>query len=132
MSARPNSRTTGTQQSGKAVEKMKSKMRFPTFPQPRRLRVYELLRDMDSAGKIKQGEIMASPESFVAYIMDQLAGIDGLTSRKMFGEFALFKDTKVVALICEAQLFIKQTVAVRSFIVSPSKRRLIKGQNQAF
>jgi hypothetical protein len=35
------------------VEKLKSKKRFPTFPQPRRrLRVYKLLRDTDSAGKV--------------------------------------------------------------------------------
>ena len=52
-----SSRTAGTQQSiGKAVEKMKSKKRFPTFPQPRRrLRIYKLLRDTDSAGKVNTG-----------------------------------------------------------------------------
>ena len=34
----------------------------------------------------------------------------------MFGEYALYSNDKVVGLICDNQLFIKPTVAGRSFI----------------
>lgn len=34
----------------------------------------------------------------------------------MFGEYALYSNGKVVALICDNQLFIKPTVAGRSYI----------------
>jgi TfoX/Sxy family transcriptional regulator of competence genes len=37
-------------------------------------------------------------------------------SRKMFGEFAVYCDDKVVALICDDRLFVKSTPGGRAFI----------------
>jgi len=34
----------------------------------------------------------------------------------MFGEYALYSDGKVVALVCDDKLFLKPTKAVKSFI----------------
>jgi hypothetical protein len=34
------------------MEKQESKKRFPTFPQPRRLRIHNRLRDTHSEGKV--------------------------------------------------------------------------------
>jgi TfoX/Sxy family transcriptional regulator of competence genes len=42
------------------------------------------------------------------------AGI--ITYKKMFGEYAVYCDGRVVALICDNQLFVKQTEGGRSFI----------------
>lgn len=59
---------------------------------------------------------MASNQEFVDYIVEQLFSCGTVTSRKMFGEFALYCDDKVVALICDDQLFVKPTEKGRTFI----------------
>jgi len=59
---------------------------------------------------------MASDLDFVEYIVDQLANAGIVSYRKMFGEFVVYCDGKVVALICDNQLFIKPTKAGKAFI----------------
>ena len=44
---------------------------------------------------------MASDESFVTFVCDQLAQVPQITCRKMFGEYALYVDEKVVAFVCD-------------------------------
>lgn len=39
-----------------------------------------------------------------------------LTARKMFGEYAIYCEGKIVALVCDDQLFIKPTAAARAFL----------------
>ena len=58
---------------------------------------------------------MASQQSIADYIVEQLAGT-GVTARKMFGEFGLFHEGKMVALICDDQLYVKPTGAGRAFL----------------
>lgn len=58
---------------------------------------------------------MASGKEFLAFVCDQLALLGGVSSRRMFGEYALYWQGKVVALICDDQLFIKPTQAGRTF-----------------
>lgn len=60
---------------------------------------------------------MSSDQSFVDFIVDQINSERKITSRKMFGEYALYADNKVVALICDNRLFVKQTEGGRSFIM---------------
>jgi TfoX/Sxy family transcriptional regulator of competence genes len=61
---------------------------------------------------------MASDLSYVEYVCDQ-AGLNArLTYRKMFGEFALYLDGKVVALVCDNQLFVKPTTSGRELLGS--------------
>ena len=54
---------------------------------------------------------MASKLGFVQYVSEQLAGAGVITYRKMFGEYGLYCDGKIFALICDDQLFIKITEA---------------------
>ncbi|MBX9902360.1 MAG: TfoX/Sxy family protein [Burkholderiaceae bacterium] len=62
---------------------------------------------------------MASDLAFVTYVCEQ-ASLFGqgkrLAHKKMFGEFALYFDEKVIALICDDQLFVKPTEAGRGLI----------------
>lgn len=51
---------------------------------------------------------MGTRADTVAHLLDALAPL-ALTSRKMFGEYALYLDGKVVALVCDDQLFLKPT-----------------------
>jgi TfoX/Sxy family transcriptional regulator of competence genes len=59
---------------------------------------------------------MASDLEFVEFVVDQARDAGAITFRKMFGEFALYCEGKVVALICDNKLFIKPTEAGKSFI----------------
>lgn len=56
---------------------------------------------------------MASKPDFVQYIAEQLRGAGNVTCRKMFGEFGMYCDRKLFALVCDNQLFIKITDAGR-------------------
>lgn len=59
---------------------------------------------------------MASDESFVEFVADQMGDAGHISYRKMFGEYALYCDGKVVALICDNQLFVKPTQSGKSYL----------------
>ena len=59
---------------------------------------------------------MASDLEFVEFVVDQIENAGVISYRKMFGEYALYCEGKVVALICDNQLFVKPTKAGQSFI----------------
>lgn len=59
---------------------------------------------------------MASSSDTVQYIVDQVGLGRRLSARKMFGEFALYLDEKVVALVCDDQLFLKPTDQAEQFL----------------
>lgn len=59
---------------------------------------------------------MASDVDFVAYVCEQAGLGDALSYRKMFGEYALYVDGRVVALVCDNMLFVKPTDAGRALL----------------
>jgi DNA transformation protein and related proteins len=59
---------------------------------------------------------MASDLSFVEYVCDQIGAAGSVSFRKMFGEYAVYCDGKVVALVCDNQCFVKPTVGGRAWI----------------
>ncbi len=59
---------------------------------------------------------MASDQSFVEFIVDQMRDAGNVRHRKMFGEYALYCNEKVVALICDNQLFVKPTAGGKAYI----------------
>ncbi len=52
---------------------------------------------------------MASDLNFVEFVCDQIAGAGRVSFRKMFGEYAIYCNEKVVALVCRNQLFVRPT-----------------------
>ena len=59
---------------------------------------------------------MASDQSFVDYIVEQIKGAGEVSARKMFGEYGVFSNGKIFALICDNKLFVKPTESGRAFI----------------
>ncbi|HSX09340.1 MAG TPA: TfoX/Sxy family protein [Candidatus Saccharimonadales bacterium] len=59
---------------------------------------------------------MATKQSTIDYIMEQIAQAGDVRYRKMFGEYALYCNEKVVALVCDDQLFLKPTAAGKALI----------------
>lgn len=66
---------------------------------------------------------MASDQETVDYITEQMLSAGNVRSRKMFGEYAIYCDDKVIALVCDNQLFLKITepgrVIIRSQTLAP-------------
>ena len=56
---------------------------------------------------------MATDASFAAYVVEQIALPGRVDVRKMFGEYAVYLDGKVVALLCDDQLFVKPLEPLR-------------------
>ena len=54
---------------------------------------------------------MSSSQEFVQYAADKCSGAGRITYRKMFGEYGMYCDGKIFALICDDQFFIKITEA---------------------
>ena len=59
---------------------------------------------------------MSSKQSTVDFILEQISGAGDISAKKMFGEYALYCNQKVVALICDDQLFIKPTISGRALL----------------
>jgi TfoX/Sxy family transcriptional regulator of competence genes len=59
---------------------------------------------------------MASQQQFVDYIIEQIDIPEQITFKKMFGEYGLYMDDKMFALVCDNQLFIKPTLSGREYI----------------
>lgn len=59
---------------------------------------------------------MATKQRTIDYLLEQLAGAGDISTRKMFGEYALYHESKVVAFICDDRLFIKPTEPGRDLL----------------
>ena len=75
---------------------------------------------------------MATDQAFVDFIMDQLSAIKGISSRKMFGEYAVYVHGKVVALICDNAFYVKPTKAGREWIGKPLEAPAYPGAKPSF
>lgn len=59
---------------------------------------------------------MASQQGTVDFLLDQLAGAGSIHAKKMFGEYGLYCEGKMFAIVADDQLFIKPTEAGRAWI----------------
>jgi TfoX/Sxy family transcriptional regulator of competence genes len=75
-----------------------------------------LTEDIGLIITIKKEPPMASEQGFVEFLVDQMGEAGTITCKKMFGEYAIYCDGKVVALVCDNQLFIKPTAGGRKYI----------------
>ena len=59
---------------------------------------------------------MANDQDFVDFVIDQVENGCQVSYRHMFGGTSLYLNGKVVALICDNQLFVTPTAAGREYI----------------
>ena len=59
---------------------------------------------------------MASDQKTVDYITEHMQKAGSIRSRKMFGEYGVYCEEKVIAFICDNQLFLKITDPVRAIV----------------
>jgi len=58
---------------------------------------------------------MATNLNTLEYIVEQLGGSENIIAKKMFGEYCLYMKDKVIGLVCDNTLFLKNTEAGRVF-----------------
>jgi TfoX/Sxy family transcriptional regulator of competence genes len=75
---------------------------------------------------------MASDQKFVDFVTDQIRGAGEIFAKKMFGEYAIYSDGKIVGLICDNKLFIKPTKSGREFIGNVVEASPYKGAKPSF
>jgi TfoX/Sxy family transcriptional regulator of competence genes len=75
---------------------------------------------------------MASDLEFVEYVCDQIGAAGAITFRKMFGEYAIYCNAKVIALVCDNQFFLKPTPGGRALIGNVVEAPPYPGAKQYF
>lgn len=63
---------------------------------------------------------MASKQSTVDYIVDQMSAAGAVSSRKMFGEYGIYCNGKMAALVCDDLLYVRPTAAGLAFLGTQS------------
>lgn len=59
---------------------------------------------------------MSTDLEFMEFVAQQIENAGEIRYRKMFGEYALYSNDKVVALVCDNAVFVKPTEAGKAFI----------------
>ena len=62
---------------------------------------------------------MATDPGTAAYVAEQMSTAGQISLRKMFGEYAVYLQGKVVALICDGQLYVKRTPGTVPLLPDP-------------
>lgn len=75
---------------------------------------------------------MASDQNFVDFVVEQIRNAGEITTKKMFGEYTLYADGKVFALICDNKLYIKPSVAGRAYIGNVLEAPAYQGAKPSF
>ncbi len=75
---------------------------------------------------------MASDKSFVLFVVEQMQNGGEIRYRKMFGEYAIYYNDKVVALVCDNQLFVKPTRAGELLIGEAIRQSPYPGAKPSF
>ncbi len=63
---------------------------------------------------------MATDPAFADHVLDQVGGAGRVAIRKMFGEYGIYCDGKVVALVCDNQVFLKPLPEAAALIGTPA------------
>ncbi len=75
---------------------------------------------------------MASNPDLVQYICDQCSQAGEVTAKKMFGDYTLYCNGKVVGLICDNAFFVKPTEQGRKLLRSEEMRPPYDGAKPYF
>ena len=59
---------------------------------------------------------MSSSQNTVDFIISQMLGAGDVSYKKMFGEYGLYCEGKMVASVCDDKLFVKPTIRGRAYI----------------
>ena len=59
---------------------------------------------------------MPSSKEYLSYIMEQLAPLEGITTRQMMGEYIIYYQGKIAAELCDDRLLVKPVPAALALL----------------
>ncbi|SJN08644.1 hypothetical protein FM113_03690 [Leucobacter sp. 7(1)] len=75
---------------------------------------------------------MGTRAETIEFLTDQLSALPSLRTRRMFGEYGVYCDEKVVAFVCDDTLFVKPTEAGRAYLETPEEAPAYPGSKLYF
>ena len=75
---------------------------------------------------------MSSRQSTIDFILDQISEAGDVSARKMFGEYGVYCAEKMVASVCDDQLFVKPTAGGRSLLKAVTEASPYPGAKPCF
>lgn len=78
----------------------------------------------------RKGEKMASSKEYLAYILEQLSGLEDIRYRAMMGEYILYYREKVAGRIYEDRFLIKNVTAARESMPDASLEKPYEGAKE--
>jgi TfoX/Sxy family transcriptional regulator of competence genes len=75
---------------------------------------------------------MASQQATVDFIVEQITGAGHVAARKMFGEYGIFCDGKMVAIVADDELLVKPTKAGRAYLTAIVEKPPYEGASNYF
>ena len=73
---------------------------------------------------------MASGKDYLAFILEQLAAVKGVTHRAMMGEYILYVQGKVVGGIYDDRLLVKPTQAAQRLLPDAPREKPYEGAKE--
>jgi len=59
---------------------------------------------------------MATSKEFLDYILDSLSSLDGISAKKMMGEYIIYYHGKIAAYLCDNRMLIKDVPSARALL----------------
>lgn len=75
---------------------------------------------------------MASNIEFVEYVCEQISSAGRITYRKMFGDYGIYCNQKIIGLICDNQFFLKITKGGRDLLREVTEAPAYEGAKPSF
>ena len=66
---------------------------------------------------------MPSSREYLSYIMEQLAPLEGITTRQMMGEYIIYYQGKIAAELCDDRLLVKPVPAALALLPDAPQER---------
>lgn len=73
---------------------------------------------------------MATSKAYMAFILEQLSGLEGIASRKMMGEYILYHHGKIAAYLCDDRLLVKILPSTAAMLPAAPKEPPYEGAKE--
>ncbi len=73
---------------------------------------------------------MGTSKEMMDYILEQIEGAGDVSAKKMFGEYGLYRNGKIIGFVCDDELFIKPSDAIKSFLGEYKEKQPYPGAKQ--
>lgn len=75
---------------------------------------------------------MGSKQSTIDFLLNQIQDAGDVSAKKMFGEYGIYCDGKMIALVCDDQLYLKPTEAGKEYLGDPEEEQPYPGAKTYF